>query len=227
MKKRTFDIKIHFIIIYINYKMSYKRKLEIYNNDNNEYSNKKIVQEPYIYTIGNEIHYTSVVNPESIEYVIMEMTRIITNFYKKNTIDKELTITYIVCSPGGCLTSIFKFVDFINLCRSKYPKLSFESIITGHAASAGTIMAIIADKRYMTKYAYAMVHELSSGSRGTYTHLQTYSEHLKSSHNQILEIYMQHQNKKNSRKKLEEIMKNETWMTSEEYLKLGFVDEIK
>ncbi len=179
-----------------------------------------------IYSIGNEIHFTSDINKDSIEQIIKEINKIIEdNSNEYRTEDEKLTIAYIVDSPGGCVDSVLKFVDYVNLVKNKHPYVEFVSIITGLVASAGTIMCIIADKRVMTKHAHAMIHELSSGMGGKYTHLMSYAQHLENMHTALLDIYLDRSNK--TKKEMEKILNTETWFSSKEYLDHGFIDEIK
>jgi len=185
-----------------------------------------LLDEKFVYTIGNEIHFTAGINKVSIQEIIKQMTSLIHDHKKKSDEEPDkLNIVYIVDSPGGSVTSILKFVDFINVAKKKYPFVEFTSIITGLTASAGTIMCVVADKRHMTKNAHAMVHELSSGNSGKYTEFRSYVKFLDQLHDKLVSIYCD--KTKKSREEIESIMKNETWFTAEEYLKFGFIDEIK
>lgn len=190
-------------------------------------NNKSIfVDEKFVYTIGNEIHFTANINKISIQEIIRQMTNLIHDHKKKSDEEPEkLNIVYTVDSPGGSVTSILKFVDFITLAKKKYPFVEFTSIITGLTASAGTIMAIVADKRFMTKNAHAMIHELSSGNQGKYTELRSYCKFLDQLHDKLVTIYCD--KTKKSREEIEGLLKNETWFSADEYLKFGFVEEIK
>ena len=183
---------------------------------------------PLIYSVGNELHFSSGINKVTIEYAIRLITEIIhnnKNDYKKyKEGDKKLEITYIVDSPGGCVSSILKFADFVKMVNIKHPYVEFISIITGTAASAGTIMSTIAHKRLMTSHANAMIHELSSGMSGSYTKLASYGNHLKQLHNDLADIYMK--KCKVKRKRILKLLKNETWLNATEYLNLGLIDEI-
>ncbi len=198
------------------------------NNKKRRIENTKteFVDEKFVYTIGNEIHFTANINKISIQEIIKQMTSLIHDHKKKSDEEPEkLNIVYIVDSPGGSVTSILKFVDFINVAKKKYPFVEFTSIVTGLTASAGTIMAIVADKRYMTKNAHAMVHELSSGNQGKYTEFRSYVKFLDQLHDKLVTIYCD--KTKKSKEEIELIMKNETWFSAEEYLKYGFIEEIK
>lgn len=179
-----------------------------------------------IYTIGKEIHFTAEINKLTIEQIIKEMTTIIHNSIDDHrSANDKLTITYVVDSPGGDVIAILKFVDFIRLAKTKYPYIEFVSIITGLVASAGTIMCIVADKRYMTKYAHAMIHELTAGKMGKYTHLISHTSFLTKLHEMLMEIYLD--GSKKGKDELPTLMKNETWFSAKEYLEHGFIDDIK
>jgi ATP-dependent Clp protease protease subunit len=206
--------------------ISRKRK---YEDDDESYEyrlNKKakyvLQDDEMIYTIGTEIHFTADINKETIE----KMIKMISNIIDDNADETdELTIAYIVDSPGGCVNSVLKFVDYINMVRDKYPHVKFISIVTGLVASAGTIMSIVADKRLMTKHAHAMIHELSSGNSGKYTQLISYTKFLTELHNTLLDIYLEHSKK--DKREMESILNTETWFNAQEYLEHGFIDEIK
>ena len=196
--------------------------------ENDEPKRPKLFQsDKMIYSVGTEIHFTSGINNESIEKIIRKITKIIKENHKKyvGTTDK-LNITYIVDSPGGSVSAILKFVDFINMVRWKYPYVEFTSVITGLVASAGTIMCIVADKRMMTKNGHAMIHELSSGNSGKYTHLMSYSRYLNKLHETLMDIYIKGTKGKQTKANLEKLLYTESWYDAEEYLDGGFVDVI-
>jgi len=193
---------------------------------NNTDTKTFFVDEKFVYTIGNEIHFTANINKISIQEIIKQITNLIHEHKKKSDNEPErLNIVYTVDSPGGSVTSILKFVDFINAAKKKYSFVEFTSIITGLTASAGTIMAIVADKRYMTKNAHAMVHELSSGNQGKYTEFKSYCGFLDQLSDKLINIYCDRTKK--SRQEIEVIMRNETWFSADEYLNYGFIDEVK
>lgn len=197
------------------------KKLKMGNKDKIKLFSKN----KQIYTIGNVVHFTASINQHTIEKTIRKITKIINlNDSKYKDTNEKLEIAYIVDSGGGCVTSTLKFIDFINMARQKHPYLVFTSIITGLVASAGTIMCICADNRYMTEYAFAMVHELSSGNYGSYQHLVSHSKFLKSLHETLISIYLK--NTKLTKKKLESLLLEETWFDSKGYLKAGFVTKI-
>jgi ATP-dependent protease ClpP protease subunit len=208
-----------------------KRKFDN-DEDNNEYEYVKVIKKPkfeiddsLVYAIGKEIHFTAGINNNSIERVIKLITKIIYEHESKHKNEKKkLNITIVIDSNGGSVLSILKYVDYIKLTKKKHPNVTYTSIINGLAASAGTIMAVCADKRLMTRNAFSMVHELSTGHSSSYTKFMSYSEHLKTMHNILLDIYMTVA--KPSREEMEKILNTETWYDAEGYKSIGLIDEI-
>lgn len=182
---------------------------------------------PLIYTTGNEIHFSyDHIDKPSVELFIKQITRLVEKKYKGKKTEEEVTITYVLDTPGGCATTALKFVDFISLIKEKYPNLKFVSVITGLVASAGTIMAIVADKRYMTANAHAMIHELSTGNHGRYTQLVSHGKFIVELQSKLSALYMKH-NKMLSQEDLDLLLMKDSWYGAEEYKAKGFVHEIK
>ena len=151
------------------------------------------IQPTDIYRTQNEIWFSFSVNNESINKVIKLMYEIIhdekLSAYRENN---DLEIILHIDSGGGLVSSAFKFIDFVKQLQKKNIKL--RTIINGKACSAATLMAIIGDKRQITKHSYAMIHELSSSTWGSFSQLKSYQKHLDSTHNQIVDLYIHHNN---------------------------------
>lgn len=191
-----------------------------------------------------EIHFNSHIDGETIARLKKLISEIVDdnkqhlykyddngNIPKGQEKEPDFVITYIVHSPGGAVHDVLNFVDYINFLRSTFFNLKFTSIITGLVASAGTIMCIIADVRQMTRFAYAMIHELSSEiSRTNYTRIQTHAEHTEKLHSDLIQIYQECRNidpnDEEKLKELETLLIRESWMTANEYKKHGFIDAI-
>jgi ATP-dependent Clp protease, protease subunit len=110
------------------------------------------------------------------------------------------------------------------MTKEKYPWLEYTSIITGTVASAGSIFAIVCDKRYMTKHSHLMIHELAAGRTGKFTHLKSYQKHLNDLHDVLVDIYLE--KCKKPRDEIESLLAKETWWNAEESLEHGFIDKI-
>ena len=176
-----------------------------------------------IYSRGYDIHFSDGINKMSIQLLIREIDRVIER-HNKEFKKKPATITLTIDSPGGSVTSVLKFVDHMNIVKKKHPYITFQSVITGLAASAGTVMALTAHTRCMTEHAYAMIHELSSGNSGQYTHFMSYSQFLTQMHEKLVDLYVKATGK--SKKQIEEWLNSETWCSAEEYKQMGFITHI-
>jgi len=191
-----------------------------------------------------EIHFNAHVDGDTITR-IKKLIALIVDDNKKHLVkydedgkvptgqenEDDFTITYIVNSPGGSVHAILDFVDYLGLLRNTFANIKFTSIITGLVASAGTIMCVVADNRHMTRYAYAMIHELSTGMpRTNYTRIQTHAEVTQKLHKSLINIYQEFRgintDDKQEIEKLEALLLRETWMTSDEYLSHGFVHKV-
>lgn len=234
------DPKIHGTVslsISIHYQMSRKRTLSLDSEDSetNVITGKRqrylVADEDnrMIYSIGSEIHFTAPVSEESIETLIKKFSQVISDQTKRYRGEEEkIQITYVVDSPGGEIPAVLKFVDYMRMVKEKHTNVEFVSVITGLVASAGTIMCIVADKRMMTKNAYAMVHELSAGpGHGIkYTYIKSHADFVTKLHNTLVDIYMDKLKDRMTRDQLELLLKDESWCTAEQYKDYGFVDHV-
>jgi ATP-dependent protease ClpP protease subunit len=230
-------------------KQNYKRQRttsenEDFTTNNNSYHIPTVYDEAIFIAGEREVHFNAhidgatitrmkkliatIINDNKDELVKFDDNGKIPNGREKNP---YVVITYIVNSPGGCVHSVLDFVDYINHLRNIFSNIRFTSIITGMVASAGTVMCVIADKRQMTKFAFSMIHELSTEvSRSNYTHIMTHAEFINDVHEALVIIYQVYRGidpaNIEKKKELENLLKNQVWMTSKKYKELGFVDEI-
>lgn len=199
-----------------------KRKMsEIKNNDQKNYQ----IYDPLIYTFGKEVHFSAGIDKLTIEIMIKHISAIIHAFADEyETRGEELEITYIVDSGGGSVLSVLKFCDFIRLVKIKHPHIKFKSVISGLAASAGTIMSCVADERVMTSNSSTMIHDLAGSIPGTFTQMMSQVEFIKHLNDSLINIYVEHSKK--TKEELVELLKTNKWFNAEQYLEYGFIDSI-
>lgn len=122
-------------------------------------------------------------------------------------------------SYGGSVFAAFGSIDYI--MKSKTPIYTY---VDGCAASAGTIMSVCGEKRFMGENAYMLIHQLSSGMWGKYQELQ---DDMKNSDNlmkRIKEIY--EAKTKIPKAKMDNLLKHDLWWDAKTCLRYGLVDEI-
>lgn len=120
-------------------------------------------------------------------------------------------------SYGGDLLAVFSTVDYI--VNSRIPIVS---IIEGCAASAATLMSVVADERYMTPSSYMLIHQLRSGYWGKYDELEEDMDNNKKFMEKIYEIY--EENTHISRRELKKLLKRDEWWDLKTCLDYGLVD---
>ena len=130
-------------------------------------------------------------------------------------------VTIYISSPGGELHSTFGLFDVIRSMRSLTVTVGI-----GDIASGASLLLQAGQVRKMTPRAWLMIHEVSSGGHeSTTTKTEDDLVLLKRLQQQMLDIYTER-----SRVKRDEIAKEwkrkDWWMTAQEALKQGFIDEI-
>lgn len=146
--------------------------------------------------------------------------------------DNESPINMYVNSPGGMVTHGLAIYDTM-----QYIKAPINTIVIGQAASMGSLLAQAGTgKRYITPNARHMVHRVSSGTGGTSgsIHVQELEfedarrrlEESKKLNERLTNIYVKHNTKGKTYEELHETMKFDTYMSAEEALDFGLVDEV-
>lgn len=133
-------------------------------------------------------------------------------------------ITMYINSPGGAVHDGLKIADQMELCRS-----DISTVCTGLGASMGCFLTSMGapGKRYMTRRATLMAHQVSSGTQGLITDQKIalqHSEHL----NKVLMQEMADRVGVSYEEILAECDRDK-WMTATEardFGKLGFVDAV-
>lgn len=128
-------------------------------------------------------------------------------------------IELYINSDGGEVLSAFSVVD-----RIKSSSIPVYSYCEGMVASAATLLSVCCHKRYIRKNGFMLIHQLSSGLWGPFEDLKEEVANMELLMKYIKSIYLQHT--KISESDLVEILKHDTYLNSEECLKLGLVDEI-
>jgi ATP-dependent protease ClpP protease subunit len=174
-------------------------------------------------TIGNRIYFYSDVTRKEILKLNKEIVQLdnglMTNALEWSSPQDAVPIFLHINSNGGSVFDAFAAVDYIR--NAKTPTIS---VIDGCAASAATIMSVVADKRLINKHAYMLIHQLSSWCYGKYEELIDDMKNNDELMKRIKEIYRE--NTKIPEKKLKEILKRDLWLDAETCLECGLVDEI-
>jgi ATP-dependent Clp endopeptidase proteolytic subunit ClpP len=122
-------------------------------------------------------------------------------------------------SDGGSLLDGFAAVDYVR--NSKAP---VHSIIEGSAASAATLISVVAKKRSINKNSFMLIHQLSGGMWGKFESMKDDIQNCNVFMDKINEIYQAHT--KIPKNTLKEILKRDIYFDAKTCLKYGLVDKI-
>lgn len=124
-----------------------------------------------------------------------------------------------IASLGGSLIDALAIHDMLKTHQGQVV-----SNIIGATASAGTIIAMAGDHVKISENSLFLSHKASSGVWGNADDMRKAADDLEKFDSRIIAIY-----KKKTKKKDEDIvnlMKEDKWITADEALSFGFVDEI-
>jgi len=135
-------------------------------------------------------------------------------------------INLTISSGGGSVTEGMGIADLV----ANYPEETTATGI-GLVASIATVVLLAADIVKMTENAFMMIHRPWSYTMGNADELEATAELLDKMEAKLLDIYTAAVYKrKGDQKNLKEIitkmMAAETWLTAQEALEFGFIDEI-
>ena len=128
-------------------------------------------------------------------------------------------INVYINSNGGVVDTA---IAINNALRRHKAKVTVN--IDGIAASAATLITCAGDTVRMPKNALFMIHNPSTIAMGDSEEMRKQADVLEKYKNSITETYLQKVNI--DKEKLSELMDNESWLSAEEALEYGFIDEI-
>lgn len=205
------------------YWLTAKKNKEVINvtaaeNDNDDHSDS----ESRIESINNDIYFYAEVtrtNNLTLNKKIDSLGMKYFNYSNSLNMNIVAPLYLHINSFGGSVFAGFSSVDHI--LNSKVPVYS---VVDGCAASAATIMSVVASERYMHKHAFMLIHQLSAGYWGKYEELKDDMQNNDLIMNKIKDIYKEYT--KIPSKKLDEVLKRDLWWDAKTCLEYGLIDEI-
>ena len=132
-------------------------------------------------------------------------------------------IHFYINSPGGVVTSGMAIYDTM-----QYIKAPVYTYVMGQACSMGSLLAQAGDPghRYMLPHARHMIHQPSGGYSGQATDIQIHAEEIVKLKKELTEIYVKHNSKEKTFEQLTSDMERDKFMSAQEALEYGLIDEI-
>ena len=135
--------------------------------------------------------------------------------------DPDADIMLYINSPGGSVTSGMAIYDTM-----RYLKCEVSTVCVGMAASMGAFLlaAGAKGKRKALPHAEIMIHQPLGGARGQATDIQIHAEQILKTKKTLNELLAQNTGK--PLKTIEKDVERDHYMTADEALKYGIIDEI-
>jgi ATP-dependent Clp endopeptidase proteolytic subunit ClpP len=133
-------------------------------------------------------------------------------------------IEIVFASGGGSIIDGFELFDYIQQLRSEGHKITTGAL--GMAASMAGILLQAGDKRWLGHQSWLMIHRAAFGAIGKTFEIEDEVAWIKRIEQRIIDIFT-------SRSKLSRLKikrnwdRKDWWITADEALELGLVDEIK
>lgn len=132
-------------------------------------------------------------------------------------------ILFVINSPGGSVDCGFAIWDQIKMIKSPVTTL-----VTGLAASMGSLLALVSGKgkRFATPRSRIMIHQprIMGAIRGQATDLEIQAKEILKTRNELIEIYMEATGK--PFEDIENSLDRDTWLSAEEALHFGLIDKV-
>ena len=140
-------------------------------------------------------------------------------FLEKEDPDKD--IDFYINSPGGSVSDGLAIYDTMQLIK---PDVA--TICVGSAASMGAVLLAggAKDKRYCLKHSRVMIHQVSSGFRGTAADINIQAAETNKYMDVLMGILSEHTGK--SEKQVRKDCDRDYFMSSYDAVKYGIVDKV-
>jgi ATP-dependent Clp endopeptidase proteolytic subunit ClpP len=140
-------------------------------------------------------------------------------FQKELSEIKASQIDLHINSPGGL---VFDGITIYNLLKQHPANVT--TYIDGLAASIASVIALAGDRVVMAENALFMIHKASGMVMGNSDDMRDFADKLDKVNGSIATTYIS--KTKKDEKEISDLMAAETWLTAEEALEMGFVDEL-
>ena len=140
-------------------------------------------------------------------------------FLESENPEKEISL--YINSPGGVVTDGLAIYDTMQFIQSPVSTLCF-----GQAASMGSFLLAAGEKgkRFALPNSRIMVHQPSAGFKGQATDIEIHAKEVLSMKTNLNKLYSKHTGQ--SVEAVEEALERDNFMSPDEALKFGIIDEI-
>ena len=175
------------------------------------------------------------INQDLIKHRIVFITGVIDEELSNNVISNLLKLSHennkepieiYLNSPGGSVDQGLAIIDIMNIIEQKYDEIYIATVCVGQASSMAAWILAAGKKghRYASENASIMIHQASAGIRGETSDLYNFIEHLRRREELMVTKFSEWTGQ--SKAKIRKDMERDFFMTSDEALQYGIIDQI-
>lgn len=178
---------------------------------------------------SNEFHYIynfdTGVDERSVKAAVKQFTE-----WERMAKGQKLQVELQITSPGGGIIEGFVLVDFIEAMHARGHVINTTAF--GMAASMGGVLLQVGKTRRMGQSAALLIHEASFGAGGSMGKVEDMVDFVKKLQQRILDIFAQRAAGSEAAKPMTKRQiaakweRRDWWLTAQEALEHGFVDEL-
>jgi len=133
----------------------------------------------------------------------------------------EAPIYFYINSPGGVVSSTMAMLDTMHFIT---PEVC--TVCIGQACSGGSLLLAggAKGKRYALKNSRVMIHQPHGGARGQASDMKIQIEEMLKTRDTLYDMYTEYTGQ--TRDKVQEALERDTFLSAEEALAFGLVDEV-
>ena len=136
--------------------------------------------------------------------------------------DPKQCITVFINSPGGEIFSGFAIFDML-----KFIECPITTVVTGFAASMGSVLSLAADegRRFAMPQAKIMIHQpMLMGYQGRAADCEIQAKEILKTRDHLINLYSEQTGK--DYEEIKQAIDRDNWFTSEEAMEFGLLDRI-
>lgn len=175
----------------------------------------------YITTTFNHIYFNNDITPDTVFQLNKELRDVDNNINMAvATMKIERPPIYLhLTTDGGIIYSALSVIDCMKSLATPV-----NTIVDGFVASAGTLISVNGERRFMGENAYMLIHELRGGFWGKMTEIDDEYTNTKRIMKHLVKIY--EDRTKIKKKDLETILKKDIIWDVDDCMKKGLIDDI-
>ena len=214
----------------MNHRQNFKKNIKVINwkkpknedDSDGDNDNDNHLTDSLISVNGNTVMFHSDITAKTSFLLINAMKEAIRNINELNRTDPtSVPIKLHINTNGGEVYKVLAIISFI-----KSIPYEVHTICEGCVASAGVLLSIAGDKRYMYENAYMLVHEIRSGMWGKYSECIDDMYNNKRIMKDIKKYFKKQSNDLFKEEQMESILKRDIILKAKKCLKYGLIDEI-